>query len=110
MTAVRWIQEAPVGLLTVEVGPDGLRRISLRPEAGAGDQPVEEVARQLEEYFAGARRSFDLELDLSLVGGFHRRVLQTLYATVGYGEWISYGELAASAGRPGAARAAGHAI
>ena len=66
---------------------------------------VAEAAEQLEEYFAGKRREFDLPLDYE-AGGFERQVLDQL-ARVPYGKTVSYGELAAMAGSPRAARAVG---
>ena len=66
-----------------------------------------EAIRQLDEYFAGARRSFDLPLALEGTP-FQRRVWQAL-AGIPYGETIDYGELARRVGRPGAARAVGGA-
>jgi methylated-DNA-[protein]-cysteine S-methyltransferase len=60
-------------------------------------------------FLSGDLREFDLDLDWQLVGGFHRQVLQAT-ATIPYGETASYGEVAALAGRPGAARAAGTAL
>jgi methylated-DNA-[protein]-cysteine S-methyltransferase len=68
---------------------------------------LERAVAQLREYFAGERRVFDVPLDWSLTNGSQRRVLGTLFGTVGYGETVTYGELAALAGAPGAARAAG---
>ena len=56
---------------------------------------LERAAAQLREYFAGERRVFDVPLDWSLTRGSQRRVLGTLFATVGYGETVTYGELAA---------------
>jgi methylated-DNA-[protein]-cysteine S-methyltransferase len=50
---------------------------------------------QLREYFAGERRVFDVPLDWSLTRGSQRRVLGTLFGTVGYGATVTYGELAA---------------
>jgi methylated-DNA-[protein]-cysteine S-methyltransferase len=67
------------------------------------------AAEQLEEYLAGRRRSFSLELDLSAQTPFRRSVLQAL-AAVPYAETVSYAHLALLAGRPGAARAAGGAM
>ena len=64
--------------------------------------------RQLEEYFAGSRREFDLPLDLQM-GEFERRVMEEL-SRVPYGTTVSYGELAAMAGHPGAARAVGNVM
>ena len=67
-----------------------------------------EVARQLDEYFAGTRPSFDLPL---APGGtpFQRRVWEEL-ARIPAGTTVTYGELARRAGRPGAARAVGAAV
>ena len=66
---------------------------------------LREAAGQLEEYFAGNRRVFELPLDLD-VSEFAGRVLSAL-ARVPYGETTSYGELAGAAGAPRAARAVG---
>ena len=55
----------------------------------------ERAVAQLREYFAGERRVFDVPLDWSLTNGSQRRVLGTLFGTVGYGETVTYGELAA---------------
>ncbi len=68
-----------------------------------------ELARQVDEYFAGKRRSFDLNLDWRLTGsGFTRAALQAI-TEIPYGETISYGAIAGLAGRPRAARAVGSA-
>ena len=63
------------------------------------------VCAQLEEYFAGERQAFDLGLGLE-GSAFQQRVWEEL-SKVGYGETVTYGELAARVGRPGAARAVG---
>jgi methylated-DNA-[protein]-cysteine S-methyltransferase len=107
-----WRQTIPWGDIVVEVGPRGVTRISLPPS------PVDErvdaprrdraISRQLDEYFAGLRREFDVEVDLpESLTDLQRRVLLTLSDGVGYGETVTYGELAEMAGRPGAARAVG---
>ena len=72
---------------------------SCRPRPGGS-------RRQLDEYFAGGRQHFDLAVDLALQADFNRRVLREL-ARVPYGEVVTYGELAARAARPRAARAVG---
>ena len=69
-------------------------------------RPVDPVRRQLNEYFEGRRREFDLPVDLALARDFGRRVLNEL-ARVPYGEVTTYGALAARAGNPRAARAVG---
>ncbi|MFS0868082.1 methylated-DNA--[protein]-cysteine S-methyltransferase [Microbacterium sp. 179-B 1A2 NHS] len=66
------------------------------------------VAAQLDEYFAGRRRSFDVPLDWRLASGFTRRALEAVL-DVPYGETASYAEIAIAAGSPGANRAVGTA-
>jgi methylated-DNA-[protein]-cysteine S-methyltransferase len=66
------------------------------------------AARELDEYFAGQRMAFDLQLDLQLATGFRRTVLSHL-TDIGYGSTASYGALAAAAGNPKAVRAVGTA-
>jgi methylated-DNA-[protein]-cysteine S-methyltransferase len=69
-------------------------------------RPIDPARRQLEEYFDGNRRRFDLPVDVAMLAEFNRRVLREL-ARVPYGEVVTYGELAARAARPRAARAVG---
>jgi methylated-DNA-[protein]-cysteine S-methyltransferase len=68
---------------------------------------LEDCARQLAEYFAGKRRRFELALAPEGTP-FQQRVWQEI-ARIGFGETLSYTELAARSGAPGAARAAGAA-
>jgi methylated-DNA-[protein]-cysteine S-methyltransferase len=71
------------------------------------DGALAAVRLQLEEYFAGRRTSF--EVPVAPAGTpFQQRVWDELQR-IGYGETVSYGELAARIGRPGCARAAGSA-
>jgi methylated-DNA-[protein]-cysteine S-methyltransferase len=63
------------------------------------------VRGQLDEYFAGRRRTFDVPLDWRLSRGFRQLVLQTL-PEVGYGQTASYSAVARLAGNPKAVRAA----
>jgi len=103
--------ESPVGPLHVAVSEAGLARIAFpREQHGrvAIDDRVEAVRRQLGEYFAGERREFTLPLDWSVARGFRLRALEAM-SRVPYGETATYAELAARAGNPRAARAAGHA-
>ena len=71
--------------------------------------PLEAVRRELEEYFTGSRRAFELAIDWSLVGPFGRRVLGAA-AAIPYGDVLSYAEIAGAAGSPGGSRAAGNAL
>jgi methylated-DNA-[protein]-cysteine S-methyltransferase len=115
MHAIRWtIYESPLGPLTLRGGASGLTSLHF---PGRG-QPLDEndhepvlfaaAVQQLEEYFAGDRRKFDLALD---VGGtaFQRSVWRELLA-IPYGETTSYGALARAVGRPDRARAVGAAV
>jgi methylated-DNA-[protein]-cysteine S-methyltransferase len=67
---------------------------------------IDEVRRELDEYFGQRRDTFDLRLDLRGLTPFSARVLGEL-ALVPYGHTATYGELAARAGNPRAARAVG---
>jgi len=108
-----WRQESPFGAVTVVVSDAGVREISLpgddQPDGEAGT-PDRGVARELDDWFAGKRRAFDLALDLDGIAGFRRVALETLAREVPWGEVVTYGELADLAGRPRAARAAGSAM
>ncbi|WP_109210259.1 MULTISPECIES: methylated-DNA--[protein]-cysteine S-methyltransferase [Microbacterium] len=77
------------------------------PAPDAGDVFAQATA-QLDEYFAGDRREFDLPLDWRLVRGFTRDALEAV-RDIPYGETASYGEVAIAAGTPRAARAVGTA-
>ena len=69
---------------------------------------LDTVARELDEYFAGARTQFDLPLDFQLAKGFRREVLRHL-PEIEYGHTASYSVVAAAAGSPRAVRAVGTA-
>ena len=71
------------------------------------EAPFEEAARQLREYFDGARRRFDLDLEPSGTV-FQHAVLDALQ-TIPYGETRSYADIALQIGRPRAVRAVGAA-
>jgi len=114
--------DTPVGSLLLAATPAGLVRVAYGPVSEALDALAEKVSprilhaparldavvRQLDEYFAGSRRVFDVPLDLRLATGFRRAVLTHL-ADIGYGRTESYAEVAAAAGSPRAVRAVGTA-
>jgi methylated-DNA-[protein]-cysteine S-methyltransferase len=81
-------------------------RISPRVLAAPGR--LDPVARQLDEYFDGRRRSFDVPVDLRLLGGFRRTVVEHL-RDIAYASTASYATMAAAAGSPRAVRAVGTA-
>lgn len=70
---------------------------------------LDAAAVELEEYFAGQRRAFDVPLDWRLTGGFRSTVLHHLATDLGYGQTASYGTVARLAGNPKAIRAVGTA-
>ena len=121
--AVRTV-DGPVGPCLVAVGGAGVVRIAfaveghdavltdlaerISPRILADDVRTDDVARQLDEFFAGRRRDFDLPVDLSLAHGFRRTVLDHLRA-VPYGRTETYAGLAEAAGSPRAVRAVGSA-
>lgn len=70
---------------------------------------LDPVVRQLDEYFAGRRHSFDVGLDWSLSHGFRRTVLEHLNTDIAYGNTASYAALARLSGSPRAVRAVGTA-
>ena len=117
--------DSPLGTLLVAVTPRGLVRIAY---PGEGDEAVltelaervsprvllapdrtDAVRRELDEYFAGGRRTFSMPVDWSLVRGFAQGVLRAT-AKVPFGEVTSYGRMAEAAGSPRASRAAGNAL
>ena len=69
---------------------------------------LDKAATELEEYFAGTRRAFDLPLDFALSNGF-RRTVQAILPTIAYGSTATYSQLATAAGSPRAMRAVGSA-
>jgi methylated-DNA-[protein]-cysteine S-methyltransferase len=69
--------------------------------------PLRECAKQLADYFAGRRQSFDLPI--AAQGTPFQRAVWTEIARIPYGRTISYADLAMRAGAPGASRAAGAA-
>src|SRR5918912_2157062 len=110
------VVESPVGDLHVAATDRGLCRISYWGDRWEDElarqfgvrvlrSPLDDVRRELDEYFDGRRREFDLPLDLR-VAPFHEAVLHEL-ARVPYGRTETYGALAAKVGRPKAARAVG---
>jgi methylated-DNA-[protein]-cysteine S-methyltransferase len=89
-----------------------LERISRRLSPRIVEAParLERARRELDEYFAGSRRRFDVAVDWSLVGGpFGREVLRVA-SEIPYGGVLSYREVATDAGSPRGSRAAGNAL
>lgn len=107
--------QSPAGPLLAAASSRGLMMLAYRddeeaePPDGSDDTALDPLRRQLEEYFAGTRRGFDLPLDWTLVRGFARHVLAAT-ARIPYGETRTYAQIAAAAGSPRAFRATGNAL
>lgn len=99
---------SPVGALTLTERDGALARIDFADEGAADLTPLlAAAARQLEEYFAGTRRCFDIPLAPSGTP-FQQEVWQAL-RDIPYGETRSYRDIACAVGRPRACRAVGMA-
>lgn len=117
MTILHTRVDSPVGPLLLAASDAGLHAIEFPesrhplkrgPDWREGRHPLlRQAHRQLDAYFAGERRGFDLPLAPAGTA-FQRHVWRTL-ATIPYGTTISYATLAARIGRPGASRAVGAA-
>jgi len=120
MRPLAWVRlQAPFGALSAGCSGSGVARVRFG-SATAGDVPADlpgadlpgadlpgAARAQLLEYLAGRRRAFSLPLDWASVPGEHRRVLSTLLESVGYGQTITYGELARRSGLADSERAGG---
>jgi methylated-DNA-[protein]-cysteine S-methyltransferase len=116
--------DSPVGTLLLAATPAGVVRIAFEqqghdaalaalaslvsPRVLRAPARLDPLVRELEEYFAGTRRTFDLPLDRRLASGFRAEVLAHL-PEIGYGSTASYADVARLAGNPGAVRAVGTA-
>jgi methylated-DNA-[protein]-cysteine S-methyltransferase len=119
--------ETPVGTLVAATTPRGLVTLSYADLFGGADgvldwvaaklsprmleapARLDDVRRELDEYFEGRRRDFDLPIDWALVSTFGRRILKAT-AAIPFGKVSTYGAVAAKAGNPKASRAAGRAL
>ena len=116
--------ETPVGLMLLAATDQGVVRVAfdrenhdavletlgtrISPRILRAPARLDALARELDEYFAGKRRTFDLPLDLRLTAGFRRSVIEHL-PDIRYGDTESYAEVARATGRPNAMRAVGTA-
>jgi methylated-DNA-[protein]-cysteine S-methyltransferase len=122
------VVDTPVGRLVAARTERGLARLAYEDHNGGLDlvldalaerlsprilerpAKLDDVRRELDEYFAGTRTAFDLPVDLSFMhGAFSRRILEAC-ATIPFGEVSSYRAMATQAGSAGAVRAAGNAL
>jgi len=114
MTTHWTIHETPLGALTLRGGARGLTALSFPGRGEPCDEDARapemfaDAVRQLDEYFAGERRRFELELDLHGTP-FQRSVWERLL-TIDYGTTVTYGAIARELGRPERVRAIGAAV
>jgi methylated-DNA-[protein]-cysteine S-methyltransferase len=117
--------DSPFGTLLMASTPKGLVRMAypneerdavledlarkVSPRLLQAPERLDEVRRQLDEYFEGRRTAFDLEVDYALTHGFVRRVLRAT-ARIPFGELRTYRVVAEEAGNVRAVRAAGNAL
>jgi methylated-DNA-[protein]-cysteine S-methyltransferase len=119
--------DSPVGTLVAAVTPRGLVTLSYEDQFGGTDgvldwvatklsprmleapARLDDVRRELDEYFAGSRREFDLRIDWTLASAWGRRILKAT-AAIPFGKVSTYGAVAAKAGNAKASRAAGRAL
>jgi len=121
------VLDGPVGRIVAARTQRGLARLAYEDHNGGLDAILDDLAtrlsprildspaklddlrRELDEYFEGRREGFDLKIDWTLVGPFTKRVLQATKA-IPFGETRSYAQVAAAAGSPRGMRAAGNAL
>jgi methylated-DNA-[protein]-cysteine S-methyltransferase len=121
------IVDSPLGPLVAASTPRGLVRLAYTGELRSEGEVLEDLAtrgsprileaparldrarRELDEYFAGERKRFELPIDWSLTRGFTGEVLRQT-ARIGFGKTSTYAEVASRAGSPRAVRAAGNAL
>jgi methylated-DNA-[protein]-cysteine S-methyltransferase len=115
---------SPVGTLLVAATQQGVVRVAfdregheqvltalserVSPRILQAPRRLDQVARQLDDYFAGRRHAFEVPLDFRLSRGFRSEVLQHL-RQISYGRTESYTEVAVAAGHAKAVRAVGTA-
>ena len=118
--------DSPLGPLVVAATPRGLVRVAYTDRSSPEDVLAElamrvsprvleaparldEVRRELDEYFAGGRHEFETPVDWSQLAGFTRKVLRAT-ARIRFGDTGTYAGVATQAGSPRAVRAAGNAL
>jgi len=117
--------DSPLGTLLLAATPRGLVRVAylngdeadvleyladtVSPRILAAPRRLDEPRRELDQYFEGSRRRFEVPLDWQLTRGFARRVLEAT-ARIPFGATATYKQVATEAGNALAFRAAGNAL
>ena len=109
------VYESPLGPLTIAASERGLTGLCFPGRAGAAraegeqcPQALSSACEQLDQYFAGERRDFELDLDLAGTP-FQQRVWQRVLE-IPYGTTLSYSQLAEAVGRPDILRGVAAAV
>lgn len=119
------IVESPLGRLLLAATPRGLVRVAFEsenhdtvltrlaeqvsPRVLESPARLDEATTELDEFFAGRRRTFDLALDLQFARSAFRRAVIEQLPRIAYGSTASYTDVAAAVGKPRAIRAVGSA-
>jgi methylated-DNA-[protein]-cysteine S-methyltransferase len=108
-----WVAVAGAGLVAVEVSPDQAALIAELNRLGFkrtvfDQQQTAAVLKEIEEYLEGERRSFDMQINWSVLTPFQERALRAT-TDIPYGGVKTYGEIARQLGNPRGARAVGRA-
>jgi methylated-DNA-[protein]-cysteine S-methyltransferase len=120
---IQWAAtESPLGTIYLARNAAGLCKLDFGVTEAAFIERLDPVARteyneealapaitQLQEYFAGKRRRFDVPVDFSQMTPFQQNVLQTA-VTIPAGKVLTYGQMARTIGKPRASRAVGQAL
>lgn len=106
--------KSPAGNCRIFASDKGVTQIDFLEDSEAFEEEetenpiLQQAIRELDEYYAGSRQSFDVPLDLKIGTEFQREAWEKL-REIPYGTTISYGEQAKAMGRPKAVRAVGGA-
>ena len=120
---IGYLEESPLGRIYLAVSVHGLCKVSSESQTITqfaeeveeiypsmeiifNNDLLSELMTKLKDYFSGERHNIDFPLDLNSMTHFGEKVLMAC-SKVGYGETLSYGELAFRSGSPGASRAVG---
>ena len=110
------VMHSPIGKIAIGATPLGVCRIEILTNGSKSEFATDSIAAghcskaasQLQEYFAGTRREFEVKLDLS--GTDFQKGTWNAISTIGFGQVASYRDLAEQVGKPLAARAVGGAV
>ena len=117
------LDPTPLGPISFVAGDNGLRRVAFStingvkqaykaidtPPSHAGFETLKALIVEVSDYLMGRQQSFSAVIDWDMLDTFQRQVLSLTFE-IPYGQVLTYGQLAAKLGKPGAARAVGTAL